>query len=79
MSSANFVIFKWFKSYPLFKKAFLYHNFNVRNLKLLFKSAQYQFGGGKIIKILKKNNYTLKFKTFVNYFFIKKEKIKRKL
>ena len=27
----------------------------------------------KIFNILKKNNYSLKFKTFVNYIFIKKE------
>ena len=82
MSSANSVILKLSEAYPAFRKVFLYYNLYVRNLKLFFKNSQSQFGEDKkivklfgkdkIVKILKKNNYTLKFKSFVNYVFIKK-------
>ena len=54
-------------------------NFNYFNIKIIcievinqFHTKDSKINKDKIIKILKKNNYTLKFKTFVNYIFIKK-------
>ena len=54
-------------------------NFNYFNIKVIcievinqFHEKDRKINKDKIIKILKKNNYTLKFKTFVNYIFIKK-------
>jgi len=54
-------------------------NFNYFNIKIIcieivtqFHTKAEKVNKDKIIKILKKNNYTLKFKTFVNYIFIKK-------
>ena len=40
MSSANSVILRLSKVYPVFKQVFLYYNLYVRNLKLFFKSSQ---------------------------------------
>ena len=56
MSSSNSTILKWSKAHPLFKKAFLYYNLYIRNLKFFFKSSQSQFGEDKkIIKLFHKN------------------------
>ena len=59
-------------------------NFNYFDIKVIcievinqFNTRQSNINKDKIIKILKKNNYILKFKTFVNYIFIKNEKIKK--
>ena len=59
-------------------------NFNYFDIKVIcievinqFNTKQSNINKDKIIKILKKNNYILKFKTFVNYIFIKNEKIKK--
>ena len=55
MSSANSVILRLSKVYPVFKKAFLYYNLYVRNLKFFFKNSQSQFGEDKkIIKLFPK-------------------------
>ena len=55
-------------------------NFNYFDIKVICVEVLNQFftkrdkiNKDKIIKILKKNNYILKFKTFVNYIFEKKE------
>ncbi len=54
-------------------------NFNYFDIKVICIEVLNQFftetgkiNKDKIIKILKRNNYTLKFKTFANYVFIKK-------
>ena len=59
-------------------------NFNYFDIKVIcievinqFNTKQSNINKDKIIKILKKNNYILRFKTFVNYIFIKNEKIKK--
>ena len=44
MSSANSFILRWSKSYPLFKRIFLYYNLYIRNLKFFFRKSQSQFG-----------------------------------
>ena len=38
-----------------------------------FYSRNIKINKNKIFKILRKNNYTLKFKLFVNYIFVKNE------
>jgi len=60
-------------------------NFNYFNIKVVcieileqFFTKRDKINKDKIIKIFKKNNYSLKFKTFANYVFIKNEKIKKK-
>ena len=59
-------------------------NFNYFDIKVIcievinqFNTKKSNINKDKIIKILKKNNYILKFKTFVNYIFIKNKKIKK--
>ena len=59
-------------------------NFNYFDIKVIcievinqFNTRLSNINKDKIIKILKKNNYILKFKTFVNYIFIKNEKIQK--
>ena len=53
-------------------------NFNYFDIKVIcievikINTKQSNINKDKIIKILKKNNYILRFKTFVNYIFIKK-------
>jgi hypothetical protein len=55
-------------------------NFNKLDIKVIcieivnydFYSRKIKISKDKIFKILKKNNYILKFKTFVNYIFVKK-------
>ena len=54
-------------------------NFNYFDIKVIcievlnqFFTKRSKINKDKIIKILKQNNYTLKFKTFANYVFIKK-------
>ena len=58
-------------------------NFDYFNIKVIcievinqYKTKQSNITKNKIIKILKKNNFKLKFKSFVNYIFVKKEYIK---
>jgi FkbM family methyltransferase len=58
-------------------------NFNYFDIKVIcievinqFKTKQSNINKDKIIKLLKKNNYIVKFKSFVNYVFVKNEKIK---
>ena len=55
-------------------------NFNYFDIKVIcievinqFNTRLSNINKDKIIKILKKNNYILKFKTFVNYIFVKKK------
>ena len=56
MSSANSLILKFSKVYPVFKRGFLYYNLYVRNLKFYFKSSQSQFGEDKkIVKLFHKD------------------------
>ena len=59
-------------------------NFNYFDIKVICVEVLNQFftkrdkiNKDKIIKILKQNNYTLKFKTFANYVFIKNEKLNK--
>ena len=54
-------------------------NFNYFDIKVIcievlnqFFTKRAKINKDKIIKILKQNNYTLKFRTFANYVFIKK-------
>ena len=54
-------------------------NFNYFDIKVIcievlnqFFTKRAKINKDKIIKILKQNNYTLKFKTLANYVFIKK-------
>ena len=56
-------------------------NFNYFDIKVIcievlnqFFTKRSKINKDRIIKILKQNNYTLKFKTFTNYVFIKKRK-----
>ena len=56
MSSANSVILRLSKVYPVFKKVFLYYNLYIRNLKFFFKSSPSQFGEDKkIVKLFHKD------------------------
>ncbi len=59
-------------------------NFNYFDIKVIcievlnqFFTKRAKINKDKIIKILKQNNYTLKFKTFANYVFIKNEKLNK--
>ena len=59
-------------------------NFNYFDIKVIcievlnqFFTKRSKINKDKIIKILKQNNYTLKFKTFANYVFIKNEKLNK--
>ena len=59
-------------------------NFNYFDIKVIcievlnqFFTKRSKINRDKIIKIFKQNSYTLKFKTFVNYVFIKNEKLKK--
>ena len=59
-------------------------NFNYFDIKVIcieilgqFFTKRNKINKDKIIKIFKQNNYTLKFRTFANYVFIKKEKHKK--
>ena len=59
-------------------------NFNYFDIKVIcievlnqFFTKRNKINKDKIIKIFKQNNYTLKFKTFANYVFIKNEKLKK--
>ena len=59
-------------------------NFNYFDIKVIcievlnqFFTKRNKINNDKIIKILKQNNYILKFKTFANYVFIKNEKLKK--
>lgn len=52
MSSAHSLLFKWSKTYPIFKNIFLYYNIYIRNFKFFFHNSQ--FGEDKkIIKLFK--------------------------
>ena len=59
-------------------------NFNYFDIKVIcievlnqFFTKRSKINKDKIIKILKQNNYILKFKTFANYVFIKNEKLNK--